>query len=194
MADRKITSHTAITAASIDPVLDVIEVVDVSDTTDAATGTNKKMTILNLEGIVLLSGDRVNNNATPNTLENVTDLSFSVVTGGSYYFCAFIMFDSASATNGSRWTINGPATSTLVYNSRWSSSTTNESINNLNAYQLPAAASGNSAYGIGNWARIEGTLTASADGTVQVQFASELGGSAITAKANASFIKYRRLA
>lgn len=44
MADRKITGHTAITAAQVDTANDVIEIVDVSDTTDAASGTNKKMT------------------------------------------------------------------------------------------------------------------------------------------------------
>lgn len=44
MADRKITAHTAITAAQVDPTNDVIEIVDISDTTDAASGTNKKMT------------------------------------------------------------------------------------------------------------------------------------------------------
>lgn len=48
MADRKITGHTAITAAEVDPAADVIEVVDTSDTTDAASGTNKKMTAAQL--------------------------------------------------------------------------------------------------------------------------------------------------
>lgn len=45
MADRKITGHTAITAAQVDPAADVFEIVDTSDTTDAASGTNKKMTV-----------------------------------------------------------------------------------------------------------------------------------------------------
>lgn len=45
MADRKITGHTAITAAQVDPAADVFEIIDISDTTDAASGTNKKMTV-----------------------------------------------------------------------------------------------------------------------------------------------------
>lgn len=49
MADRKITGHTAITAAEIVPAAVFIEVVDTTDTTDAASGTNKKMTADEME-------------------------------------------------------------------------------------------------------------------------------------------------
>ena len=45
MADRKITAHTAITAAQVADT-DVFELVDISDTTDAASGTNKRITAL----------------------------------------------------------------------------------------------------------------------------------------------------
>lgn len=48
MADRKITAGTSLTAATVDHLLDVAPVVDVSDTTDSATGTTKKMTVLEL--------------------------------------------------------------------------------------------------------------------------------------------------
>lgn len=51
MADRKITGHTAITAANVADT-DVFEIVDVSDTTDAATGTNKKMTVAELKQLI----------------------------------------------------------------------------------------------------------------------------------------------
>jgi hypothetical protein len=147
------------------------------------------------ETLVVLSADRVNNNGVANTLQDVTDLSFPVINGESYHFYAFIQYDAAAASTGSRWTINGPATSRLAYRSSLSSAAiTTLQTNSNNAYQLPAAASSTSAYTTGNWVLVEGTLTASADGTVQVQFASEIGGSAITAKANVSFIKYRRLA
>jgi hypothetical protein len=52
MADRKTTDHTAITAANV-AVGDVFEIVDISDTTDAATGTNKKITSVELKKLVL---------------------------------------------------------------------------------------------------------------------------------------------
>lgn len=48
MADRRITSHTALTAAN-SAANDVIEIVDVSDPTDNPTGTNKKMTRAELQ-------------------------------------------------------------------------------------------------------------------------------------------------
>jgi len=45
MANKKITDYTALTSPADG---DLIEIVDISDTTDAATGTNKKITHLNL--------------------------------------------------------------------------------------------------------------------------------------------------
>jgi hypothetical protein len=51
MADRKITGHTALTAANA-AVGDLIEIVDISDPTDAASGTNKKMTVTELRKLV----------------------------------------------------------------------------------------------------------------------------------------------
>lgn len=43
MADRKLTSSTAITGANVAPATDIFMVVDISDTTDSASGTNKKI-------------------------------------------------------------------------------------------------------------------------------------------------------
>ena len=43
MASRKLSQHTAITGANVNPNADYIEILDVSDTTDAASGTNKKI-------------------------------------------------------------------------------------------------------------------------------------------------------
>lgn len=43
MANRKLSEHTAITGANVNPNADYIEILDVSDTTDAASGTNKKI-------------------------------------------------------------------------------------------------------------------------------------------------------
>jgi hypothetical protein len=59
-------------------------------------------------------------------------------------------------------------------------------LGNNSAYDLPAAANATSLIGTalaGNLARIDGFITPSADGTVVARFASEISGSAITARA-----------
>jgi hypothetical protein len=132
--------------------------------------------------------DTVNNNATLNTLADVTGLSFAVTSGTTYYFKAFIRYTSAATTTGSRWTLNGPTTSVLCYRSQYTLTATTITTNFAVAYSIPAASNASSLTA-GNIAVIEGTITPSADGTVQVRFASEIANSAITAKAG-SYIEH----
>lgn len=66
MADRKITGHTAITAANLDKDTDQFEVVDVSDTTDAATGTNKKITPTEVQNLATELGQTPGTDQTAN--------------------------------------------------------------------------------------------------------------------------------
>ena len=127
----------------------------------------------------------INNNATANTLENVTGLSFSVQAGITYRFYATIPYTSSSQTNGSRWTINAPTTTFLSYNSRYTLSAITETINYLSTLNAPSTCNNNSNTG-GNLAVIQGVIIPSANGTVQVRFASEISGQSITAKAGAS--------
>ncbi len=132
---------------------------------------------------VFLTADDANNNGTANTLEDVIGMSFPVIIG-SYGFECNMWFTSAAATTGSRWTINGPTTSALVYSSYYpnNATTTADSYNYaLAAYNLPAGASGASPT-VGAQAAISGRATFTAAGNVQVRFASEIAGSAITAK------------
>lgn len=131
---------------------------------------------------VRLATDVVNNNASANTISTVTGMSFSVTSGRTYRFRFFINYTSAAATTGSRWSVNGPSTSMLQYNSRYSLDATSETVNNLQAYDSPAAANASS-LAAGNYAILEGVLTMSASGTLSVRFASEVSSSAITAKA-----------
>lgn len=129
---------------------------------------------------VVLGGDVVNNNATLNTIADVTGLSFSVTTG-TYWFRFVIDYTSAATTTGSRWSISGPTTSRLVYESRYTLTATTQTLNILTAYDSPAASNASSLTA-GNVATIEGYATFTASGTLTARFASEVANSAITAK------------
>lgn len=141
--------------------------------------------------LVVLNSDVVNNNAVANTIADVTGLSFPVVAGQTFQFEFFINYTAAATTTGSRWTINGPAFSRLAYCSQYSLTTTTHTLNNLVAYDQPAASSASSAATTGNFAYISGFITPSADGNVVARFASEVLSSAITAKAG-SLLKWTR--
>ncbi len=138
---------------------------------------------------VLLASDVVNNNAVANTIADVTGLSFPVVAGNTYYFKFVIKYTSASTNTGSRWALNGPTFTDLTARSVYSLAATTQTQNTVNAYDSPAASNTSSASASGNWAFIEGFITPSANGNVIARFASEVGGSAITAKAG-SFVEY----
>jgi len=141
---------------------------------------------------VVLSGDVINNNGVANTLQDVTGLTFDVVAGNTYYFEALIPYTSQATTTGSRWTINGPTFSLLHYTSEYTLAATTKTVNSATAYQIPAASSASS-LAAGNVTTIWGFVKPSENGSIQVRFASEIAGSAITAKAGA-FIRYMIIA
>lgn len=139
--------------------------------------------VVNTLNTVVLASDVVNNNASANTIADVTGLSFSVVSGQTYYFEFVIAYTSAATTTGSRWSINGPASPTLLnYTSQYTLTATSNTSNSATAYDIPAAASATSLTA-GNVATVWGVITPSSDGTVIARFASEITVSAITAKA-----------
>ena len=141
---------------------------------------------------VVLGGDVVNNNAVANTIADVTGLSFPVSTGGTYYFKFIIKYSSASTSNGSRWSINGPTFSALNYRSIYTLTATTITTNNATAYDTPAKSSASS-LATGNLAIIEGFITVTADGSIIARFASELANNAITALAG-SVVYYQLIA
>jgi hypothetical protein len=152
---------------------------------DNTTATGLKWTTA--QRIVTLASDVVNNNATANTIQDVTGLSFSVTAGVTYRFRALIIYSAAAITTGSRWSINGPASPTLLaYTSRYPNSSAAETLNSAVAYDMPAASNGVSPFTTGNIASIEGIIKPSANGTFIIRFASEVGGSAITALAGST--------
>ena len=138
---------------------------------------------INALNVVVLSEDVVNAHATANTLLDVTGLSFAVTAGQTYWFEFIVDYTAPTTATGSRWTINGPALTKLAYTSEYSLTATTKTINNLIAYQLPAACNATSGQAAGNIATLWGIITPAANGTVQLQFASETTVVAITARA-----------
>lgn len=140
---------------------------------------------------VSLLADVVNNNGVANTIADVTGLKFPVVAGKRYWFRFVIHYDAAATTTGSRWSINGPATTDLNYRSLYSLTTTTETLNQgLAAYDSPAASNATSAATNSNIAIIEGFVLPSASGEIIARFASEVAGSAITAL-RGSLVQFR---
>lgn len=135
---------------------------------------------------VVLASDVTNNNATANTIADVTGLSFAVVAGQTYWFEFVIPYTSAATTTGSRWSINGPASPTLLaYRSEYTLTATTTTMNSATAYDIPAASNASSLTA-GNVATVWGIIKPSSDGTVIARFASEITASAIVAKAGAT--------
>ncbi len=149
--------------------------------------------------MVVLGADVVNDNATANTIADVTGLSFAVVNGNLYWFRFAINYTSAATATGSRWSINGPSASRLGYKTQHTtlnqttSAATVEFFGAVSAYDTPTNASANSRTGAGaNVAFIEGFIQPSANGSVIARFASEVSSSAITALAG-SFVEYQQI-
>jgi hypothetical protein len=137
---------------------------------------------LNTLNLVVLAADVINNNAVANTIANVTGLSFDVVVGQTYYFEFTINYTAQAAATGSRWSVTGPTFTRLDYTSEYTLTATTKTVNNVGAYDLPAASNATSLVS-GNICTIWGFITPSANGTVTARFASEVLSSAITAKA-----------
>ena len=140
---------------------------------------------VNTMNLVALTADVTNNNAVANTIQNVTGLGFAVNPGESYWFRASIAYTAAATTTGSRWSISGPASPTLLsYKSEYSLTTATNTVNEgVAAYDSPAASNATSATTGANMAIVQGIIRPSSSGTVTVRFASEIAASAIVAKA-----------
>jgi len=141
----------------------------------------------------ILTTDVTNNNASANTMQDITGLSFPVTSGKTYWFRFVILFTSAASANGNRFSINGPATSFLAYQSLQILSTSSAGLNisGMTSYDLPATSSASSPI-VGGSPWLEGIATFSASGTLIGRFASELANTAIVAKAG-SVVYYKQL-
>lgn len=146
---------------------------------------NSGIPVVNTLNLLVMTADVVNNNASANTIANVTGLSFDVVAGQSYWFEFVIPYTSAATATGSRWAINGPALTSLYMRSEYTLAAATTTVNSVSAYDTPAASNATS-LATGNVATMWGIITPSANGTVIARFASEITNSAITAKAGAT--------
>lgn len=158
--------------------------------TSQSIGSNNP--VVNVLNVVVLSGDVTNNNATANTLQDVDGMSFGVTAGETYWFEFIIDYTAPTTATGSRWTLNGPGITRLAYTSEYSLTATTKTVNNLLAFQQPAACNATSGQAAGNIATIWGTFTPSSSGTLQLQFASETANVAIIAKAG-SILRWMRV-
>jgi hypothetical protein len=148
---------------------------------------------VNALNLVVLASDVTNNNAVANTIADVTGLSFSVTAGETYHFEFFIPYTSAATTTGSRWSVSGPGSPTMLnYTSQYTLTATTLTSNYATAYDIPAASNASSLTA-GNIAWLAGIIKPSANGTVIARFASEVASSAIVAKAGALLKWYRTL-
>lgn len=140
--------------------------------------------------MTVLGSDVVNNNATADTIADITGLSFAVLAGHRYRFRFNIFYTAAASSTGSRWSISGPGSPTkLIYRSVYPLTATTITTNNATDYDIPAASNASSLI-TGNVAEIFGMIIPSSDGAVIARFASEISSSAITALAG-SFVEYQ---
>jgi len=159
------------------------EILDSNGRSLQNSSNNGSGAAVNALNLVVLGSDVTNNNATANTMADVTGLSFSVTSGEKYYFRAICQYTAAATTTGSRWSINAP-TGTLRFKSEYSLTTTTNTVNEgLTAVDTPAASNATSATTTSNIAIVEGFAEPTANGTIIVRFASEVSASAIVAKA-----------
>jgi hypothetical protein len=145
--------------------------------------------------ISVLSSDVTNNNATANTMQDVTGLNFPVLNGKLYEFEFNIEYTAAATTTGSRWGVSASAgaATNLSLVSEYSLTATTTTRNALiQAFDSPAASNATSATTGNNWANIRGVIRATADATLTARFASEIASSAIVAKAG-STVKWRQI-
>lgn len=141
----------------------------------------------------VLASDVPNDNISADTIQD-GGLSFLVNIGELYWFRFVVHYTAAVTTTGSRWSINGPGSPTILrYRSQYSLTTTSNTINEgVAAYDTPASSNASSAATDSNIAIVEGFIEPSSNGTLTLRFASEVSSSAITAKAG-SFVEWARV-
>lgn len=139
-----------------------------------------------------LSTPVANAEAVANTLADISELAIPVMAGRVYEFEFIFFYTAAATTTGSRWTLNGPAATSLGYTSEYTLTATTKTVNNAVAYGIPAASNATSLAGV-NIAVIRGYLVPSANGDLVPRFASEVAASAITVLKGSKVI-YREVA
>lgn len=115
---------------------------------------------------------------TSTTLANSTGLSFAVLSGSYYWFRFIVLFTSATATTGLKLGATTPTTT--IYSARVqvpsaADGTDSEVVGWLSSSGDSVIGTGVETTGVVYAARVEGIIIPSADGTLQVQHAAEVG-------------------
>lgn len=138
---------------------------------------------------LVLASDTANSTT---SFADVTGLTFAVTSGETYVFEAWIVYETAATTTGSKWAVNGPASPTLLsYSVETPTAGTSSRLDFASTYDGTGPSTQTS--GIGQClAKIEGVVKVSASGTFALRFGSEVASSAVTAKAG-SVMRYRKV-
>jgi hypothetical protein len=137
----------------------------------------------------MTGGDLANADAVANTLADIPGLSFPVVTGTRYGWRARIRYGSAASTTGARFAANGPTASLIevaVTQTISTAAAMQSAVAAWNVGILTATAVVNAT----NLAYVEGECVPTANGTVQIRFASEISASAITVIEAGSWLEW----
>lgn len=143
---------------------------------------------------VVLSADVSNTNATANTYEDVTGFTFPISSTGTYWYRINALLSVSVSNRLGSIAISGPTTSTLAQSTYVLNGNTSLVYSTVNAYNNPVAAIASATPVITRSTLIlEGILTATATGTVQVRHSSSAAGGTLTTKAGSSIQYYKVL-
>ena len=131
------------------------------------------------------------NTVLADTYGNVVGLNWYGKAGEVYEFKAVIVYDVTAATEGASFAMNGPAATVKSYVVTVPSGAT-PTTSFANAYDLPAAAAGDSAFTTDNIAIIDGVISPSADGTISVRGIGSTTNT-VTVQAASSYIAWKRI-
>jgi hypothetical protein len=116
---------------------------------------------------------------------NITGLSFPATANTNYNFKAVLNYNAAVATTGIRLSVLGPTIRTFGAVTRSPLTVSTEWMQYINAYDT-GTVSANSLFTTGNTAIIEGIISATVTGNVDMRYATEVNASAITIKAGST--------
>lgn len=156
------------------------------------TGGDSRYVLASTEIISVLGSTQT---TTSNTLVDCTDLSVAVDANATYQIEGFILFQSASATNGIWVSLNGPAGFTnfsTMFTLSVSATSANTRV--ISAYNAGSASSDVPAANTTSFILVNGALVNGATaGTLQVRFASEGAGTTVRIMAGSS-LRLRKVA
>lgn len=162
---------------------------DASGARKTALVASSTSAVVSIRNTAILNAD-VSNSTT--SASNGLLMSFPVTAGGTYSFQGLLLFTAAATTTGIMVDFTGPTTSiaaTAVNVTTTSSTLSMRAVDSLSA----GTAFVSSAFTAANLARFHGMFTATADGILQVRFASEVASSAIVVKAGSQLEWIRAL-